>query len=73
MRVIRVFKGDLAPGALISVRAIPSAMCGPGDFAQGSRGYILAPTRGPTHFEGHLLPSQVTFLRRRGLLGQGRR
>lgn len=73
MRVIRVFKGDIAPGAPISVRAMSSAMCGAGDFAQGSRGYVLGPARGPVYFEGYLLPSQVTLLRRHGLLGPGRR
>jgi hypothetical protein len=72
MRVVRVYKGNLAPGALIDIRPLPDSMCGVNDFATGSSGLVmisrLAPPPAPFIFQGYIPADQVAMLRRSGLL-----
>ena len=68
MRVVLAYKGDIAPGALIEVRTLSSAMCGPGEFAAGSRGMIMVPRLSDPFFQGFLTAGEVAFLRRSGLI-----
>jgi hypothetical protein len=67
-RVTGVYKGNVRTGALISMNTLASSMCGAGEFAQGSRGIILLPSRGPYTFHGYLQPGQIAILRRIGRL-----
>lgn len=69
MRVLRVYKGDLAPGALIDIGPLPDSLCGVGDFATGSRGLVMLPRLfGRLIFQGYLPAGDIATLRRSGLL-----
>jgi hypothetical protein len=72
MRVVRVYKGNIAPGALIEIRPLPDSMCGVNDFATGSSGLImisrLAPSPAPFIFQGYVAEDEIAMLRRSGLL-----
>lgn len=68
MRVTRVYKGNVGTGTLISMNTLGTSMCGAGEFAQGSRGIVLLPSRGPYSFHGYLPPGQIAVLRRAGRL-----
>jgi hypothetical protein len=69
MRIVRVYKGTLAPGAEIEIRPLPDSLCGANDFAAGSRGLVMLPRRfGQLIFEGYVSDQQVATLRRSGLL-----
>ena len=72
MRVVRVYKGTLAPGALIDIRPLPDSMCGVNDFATGSTGLVmisrLAPPPAPFIFQGYVAEDGIAMLRRSGLL-----
>jgi hypothetical protein len=73
MRVVRVYKGGIVPGALIDIRPIPASMCGAGDFATGSRGLIMISRLSePLIFHGYLSAGDVAMLRRSGLLPEPR-
>jgi hypothetical protein len=68
VRVIRVLKGRIRPGRLLSLGAIDSSMCGAGDFERGSRGLILLDRlRGPLVFQGYLPADYLARLDRLGL------
>jgi hypothetical protein len=72
MRVVRVYKGNIAPGALIDIRPLPDSMCGVNDFETGSSGLVmvsrLAPPPAPFIFQGYVSEDEVAMLRRGGLL-----
>ena len=72
MRVVRAYKGNLAPGALIDIRPLPDSMCGVNDFVTGSSGLVmisrLAPPPAPFIFRGYVSEGEVAMLRRRGML-----
>jgi hypothetical protein len=70
VRVLRVYKGGLRPGAVLQLgTTAPGFTCGGGGFfGAGSRGILLLPARGPFRFEGYLPPDAVSTLRRAGLL-----
>jgi hypothetical protein len=68
VRVVRVLKGRVRPGRLLSLRSMERSMCGAGDFERGSRGLILLERlRGPLVFEGYLPRDYLTRLDRLGL------
>ena len=69
MRVVRVYKGNIAPGALIEIRPLPDSMCGVNDFATGSSGLIMIGRLSPPLiFQGYVSDGEVAMLRRSGLL-----
>lgn len=68
MRILRVFKGDLRPGARLAVSSIPGSMCGPGDFPAGARGIMMIHGPGAVTFPGFVSPAHVAMLRRERLL-----
>jgi hypothetical protein len=72
MRVVRVYKGNFAAGALIDIRPLPDSMCGVNDFATGSSGLImtsrLSAPPAPFIFRGYVPDGEVAMLRRSGLL-----
>jgi hypothetical protein len=68
VRVLRVLKGRMRPGRVLSLRAIDSSLCGAGDFERGSRGLILLDRlRGPLVFQGYLRDDYLARLDRLGL------
>jgi hypothetical protein len=69
MRVLRSYKGELSPGALIEIGPLPDSLCGVGDFATGSHGLIMLPRLfGRLIFQGYLTEGEIALLRRSGLL-----
>ncbi len=69
MRIVRVYKGTLAPGVEIELRPLPDSLCGANDFAAGSSGLVMLPRRfGQLIFEGYASPGEIATLRRGGLL-----
>lgn len=68
VRVLRVLKGRLRAGRVLSLRAVESSLCGAGDFERGSRGLILLDRlRGPLVFQGYLPADYLARLDRLGL------
>ncbi|HEV7659383.1 MAG TPA: hypothetical protein VGO55_06010 [Allosphingosinicella sp.] len=68
VRVLRVLKGRIRPGSVLSLRVVESSMCGAGDFERGSRGLILLDRlRGPLVFQGYLPAGYLARLDRLGL------
>lgn len=68
MRVVRVYKGQIVPGTEIGMRTLSGAMCGPGEFAAGSRGTIMIARLSDPFFEGYLSDREIALLQRRGLI-----
>ncbi|HYI39720.1 MAG TPA: hypothetical protein VE053_05300 [Allosphingosinicella sp.] len=68
VRVVRVLKGRIRPGRLLSLRSIEPSLCGAGGFRSGSRGLILLDRlSGPLVFNGYLPPDYLNRLDRLGL------
>jgi hypothetical protein len=68
VRVLRVLKGRVRPGRLLSLRSIDFSLCGAGDFERGSRGLILLDSlRGRLVFQGYLRADYLARLDRLGL------
>ena len=68
VRVVRVLKGRIVPGQLLSLRSVDSGLCGAEDFRRGSRGLILIDRlRGPLVFQGYLPDDYLARLDRLGL------
>lgn len=68
VRVLRVLKGRVRPGPLLSLRSVDSSLCGAGDFERGSRGLILLDSlRGRLVFQGYLPADYLARLDRLGL------
>jgi hypothetical protein len=68
VRVLRVLKGRIRPGRLLSLRSIDFSLCGAGDFERGSRGLILLDSlRGRLVFQGYLPADYLARLDRLGL------
>lgn len=67
VRVVRVLRGPVRRGRLLTLRSMPTSACGAGEFQRGSRGLILIDrVSGPLFFQGYLTPD---FLRRLDRLG----
>jgi hypothetical protein len=68
VRVVRVLKGSIRSGRLLSLRTVEPSMCGAGGFRSGSRGLILLDRPGgPLVFHGYLPPDYLQRLDRLGL------
>ena len=68
VRVLRVLKGRVRPGRLLSLRSVDFSLCGAGDFERGSRGLILLNSlRGRLVFQGYLPADYLARLDRLGL------
>lgn len=68
VRVLRVLKGRVRPGRLLSLRSVDFSLCGAGDFERGSRGLILLDSlRGRLVFQGYLPADYLARLDRLGL------
>lgn len=68
VRVLRVLKGRVRPGQMLSLRSVDFSLCGAGDFARGSRGLILLDSlRGRLVFQGYLSADYLARLDRLGL------
>ena len=68
VRVVRVLKGPIRRGRLLTLRPVDFALCGAGDFKRGSRGLILLDRlSGPLVFQGYLPADYLTRLDRLGL------
>jgi hypothetical protein len=68
VRVVRVLKGPIRRGQLLSLRSVEESMCGAGDFETGSRGLILIErVRHRMEFQGYLRPDYLQRLGRLGL------
>ena len=71
VRVLRVLKGRVRPGQLLSLRSVDFSLCGAGDFERGSRGLILLDSlRGRLVFQGYLPADYLARLDRLGLEAQ---
>ncbi len=71
VRVLRSYKGDIAPGTELSFRATPETDCGGGTrFDAGSRGLILIDDRSadPLYFHGYLSIHDFALFHRAGRL-----
>jgi hypothetical protein len=69
MRIVRVYKGALVPGAEIELRPLPDSLCGANDFTAGSRGMVMLPRMfGQLIFQEYATADQIATLRRSGLL-----
>ena len=69
MRIVRVYKGTLAPGAEITLRPLPDSLCGANNFAAGSSGLVMLPRMfGQLIFQEYATAEQIATLRRSGLL-----
>jgi hypothetical protein len=67
VRVVRVLKGPIRPGRLLSLRSVEPSLCGAGGFRSGSRGLILiARGRERLEFQGYLPADYLTRLDRLG-------
>lgn len=68
VRVLRVLKGRVRPGQMLSLRSVDFSLCGAGDFERGSRGLILLDSlRGRLVFQGFLRADYLARLDRLGL------
>lgn len=68
VRVVRVLKGPIRPGRLLTLRSIDFSLCGAGDFKRGSRGLILLDRlSAPLVFQGYLPADYLQRLDRLGL------
>lgn len=68
VRVVRVLKGRIRPGRILSLRSVEPSLCGAGRFRSGSRGLILLDRlSGPLVFNGYLPPDYLKRLDRLGL------
>jgi hypothetical protein len=68
VRVLRVLKGRVRPGRMLSLRSVDFSLCGAGDFERGSRGLILLNSlRGRLVFQGYLPADYLARLDRLGL------
>jgi hypothetical protein len=68
VRVVRVLKGRIRRGQILSLRSVDSGLCGAGDFERGSRGLILLYSlRWPLVFNGYLRPDYLRELDRLGV------
>jgi len=69
LRVVRVYKGTLAPGAEIATRPLPDSLCGANNFTAGSSGLVMLPRAfGQLIFQEYATAEQIATLRRSGLL-----
>jgi hypothetical protein len=69
LRIVRVYKGTLAPGAEIVSRPLPDSLCGANNFAAGSSGLVMLPRMfGQLIFQEYATADQIATLRRSGLL-----
>jgi hypothetical protein len=69
MRIVRVYKGTLAPGAEIALRPLPDSLCGANNFMAGSSGLVMLPRMfGQLIFQEYATADQIATLRRSGLL-----
>jgi hypothetical protein len=69
LRIVRVYKGTLAPGAEIASRPLPDSLCGANNFAAGSSGLVMLPRMfGQLIFQDYATADQIATLRRGGLL-----
>lgn len=68
VRVVRVLKGPVRSGRLLSLLTVEPSLCGAGGFRSGSRGLILLDRLGGRLvFQGYLPPDYLTRLDRLGL------
>ena len=69
IRIVRVYKGALSPGAEIALRPLPDSLCGANNFAAGSGGLVMLPRMfGQLIFQEYATTDQIATLRRSGLL-----
>jgi hypothetical protein len=68
VRVIRVLKGPIRPGRILSLHSVEASLCGAGQFRSRSRGLVLLDgLSGRLVFKGYLPSDYLTRLDRLGL------
>ena len=68
VRVVRVLKGPIRRGQILSLRSMSTSACGAGDFQRGERGLtLIGRVRGPLYFRGWLPSDYLQRLDRLGL------
>ena len=68
VRVVRVLKGPIRRGQILTLRSLSTAACGAGDFQRGARGLtLIGRVRGPHIFRGWLPADYLQRLDRLGL------